>query len=90
MPWTVDEKEALLDQMKHLRGIPAYPGYYIIPRYLSFAFQAAYSEGADPSDRLLSYVHAINAEIDRKRKEFDFPLYSEAQKAAESTDDLEE
>lgn len=77
MPWTVDEKEALLEQMHHLRGIPAYPGYYIIPRYLSFAFQAAYSEGADPSDKLLSYVHAINAEIDRKRKEFDFPLYSE-------------
>lgn len=77
MPWTVDEKEALLDQMYHLRGIPAYPGYYIIPRYLSFAFQAAYSQGADPADKLLSYVHAMNAEIDRKRKEFEFPLYSE-------------
>ena len=89
MPWTVDEKEALLDQMHHLRGIPAYPGYYIIPRYLQFAFQAAYSEGADPSDRLLSYVHAINAEIDRKRKEFDFPLYSEANQVNDTTD-LEE
>ena len=92
MPWTVDEKDALLDQMHHLRGIPAYPGYYIIPRYLQFAFQAAYSQGADPADRLLSYVHAINAEIDRKRKEFDFPLYSEAHQEAdnEETTDLEE
>lgn len=77
LPWTVDEKDALLEQMHHLRGIPAYPGYYIIPRYLTFAFQAAYSQGADPADKLLSYVHAINAEIDRKRKEFDLPLYSE-------------
>lgn len=75
LPWTVDEKEALLEQMHHLRGIPAYPGYYIIPRYLTFAFNAAYSEGADPADRLLSYVHAMNAEIDRKRKEFDLPIY---------------
>ncbi len=77
MPWTVDEKEALLAQMENLRGIPAYPGYYIIPRYLTFAFQAAYAEGADPADKLLSYVHAMNAEIDRKRKEFGFPLYSD-------------
>lgn len=92
MPWSVEEKEALLDQMHHLRGIPAYPGYYIIPRYLNFAFQAAYSQGADPADRLLSYVHAINAEIDRKRKEFDFPLYSEANQETEGeeTTDLEE
>ena len=92
MPWTVDEKEALLDQMHHLRGIPAYPGYYIIPRYLQFAFQAAYSQGADPADRLLSYVHAINAEIDRKRKEFNYPLYSEAHQETDGADtnDLEE
>ena len=89
MPWTVDEKEALLDQMHHLRGIPAYPGYYIIPRYLQFAFQAAYSQGADPADRLLSYVHAINAEIDRKRKEFDFPIYGEENQGNDTTD-LEE
>ena len=90
MPWTVDEKNALLDQMHHLRGIPSYPGYYIIPRYLSFAFQAAYSQGADPADRLLSYVHAINAEIDRKRKEFNLPLYSDYQKQLESETDQEE
>lgn len=90
MPWTVDEKNALLDQMHHLRGIPSYPGYYIIPRYLSFAFQAAYSQGADPSDRLLSYVHAINAEIERKRKEFELPLYTDYVKEFGADTDQEE
>lgn len=85
MPWTVDEKEALLDQMHHLRGIPQYPGNYIIARYLSFAFQAAYDRGADPSDQLLSYVHAMNAEITRKRKEFNLPLYNNGEILTEDT-----
>jgi hypothetical protein len=35
---------------------------------------AAYNEGSDPADALLSYVPAINKEIDRKREEFDMEI----------------
>ena len=47
-----------------------YPGAYIVSRYTSFAFLAAYNDMADPSNELLSYIDTINKEITRKRKEF--------------------
>lgn len=75
MPWDANELEPLLEQMENLVGIPAYPGSYIISRYTDFAFNAAYNDKKDPVTELLSYVGSINAEITRKRKEFELPLY---------------
>ena len=60
--------------MDHLYSIVNYPGSYIIGRYTEFAFLAAVNDGADPVESLRGYVDAINAEIARKRQEFDLPI----------------
>ena len=70
MPWTSQEYEQLNAQFKKLASIPNYPGSYIIGRYTSFAFLAAYEDNADPIDELQSYITIINKEITRKREEF--------------------
>ena len=56
--------------MAHLDAIVNYPGSYIYSRYMKFAFLDAYNDGAEPHDAMMSYIDAINAEIERKRKEF--------------------
>jgi ABC-type glycerol-3-phosphate transport system substrate-binding protein len=70
LPWTTDEYSRIKAQFDNLASIPNYPGSYIIDRYLSFAFLAAYNDGADPAQSLLGYVPIINKEITRKRAEF--------------------
>ena len=70
MPWTAAEYEQLSYQFNNLASIPNYPGSYIIGRYTSFAFLAAYNDNADPTTKLQSYIPIINKEITRKRSEF--------------------
>ncbi len=77
MPWSSAEYEVLMDQFMHTDAIPYYPGNYIVDRYTAMAFQAAYNDGANPAEALLDYVNAANAEISRKRKEFELPIYGE-------------
>lgn len=73
MSWTTEEAEHLLNQFGKLATIPNYPGYYIVDRYLNFAFLNAYNDGASPVEQLQGYVKTINKEIERKRSEFDLP-----------------
>lgn len=70
LPWTTAEYTEVALQFNNLASIPNYPGYYIIDRYLGFAFLSAYNDKADPATSLLSYVKTINKEITRKRSEF--------------------
>ncbi len=70
MPWTSEEYRQLSLQFENLASIPNYPGSYIITRYTSFAFLAAYNDNADPITELQSYITIINKEITRKREEF--------------------
>ena len=70
LSWTADEKNAIMDQIKHMSSIVNYPGSYYISRYVKFAFLDAVNKGADPVEALSSYIDAINAEITRKREEF--------------------
>ena len=74
LPWTSAEYEQLALQFNNLASIPNYPGSYIIDRYTSFAFLAAYNDGADPVEELQSYITTINKEITRKRDEFDLEI----------------
>ena len=76
LSWTTSEKEAIRAQMKNLSSIVNYPGSYIITRYMQFAFLEAVNDDADPVEALRGYVDAINAEITRKRQEFDLWVYS--------------
>lgn len=83
LPWSSTEYQNLNRQMNNLTAIPAYPGSYIIGRYTNFAFLAAYNDLADPVDSLLNYINAINKEITRKRKEFNYETLEVGQTLAE-------
>ena len=73
LSWTASERAAIEDQMENLSSIVNYPGSYIKDRYMKFAFLDAVNDGANPVDALSQYIDAINAEITRKREEFNLP-----------------
>ena len=53
------------------------PGNYIVGRYTNFAFLDVVDDGDAASDAGLYYIDEINKEIERKRKEYDFPIEDE-------------
>ncbi len=73
LSWTASERATIEDQMAHLSSIVNYPGSYIKDRYMKFAFLDAVNDGMSPVDAISQYIDAINAEITRKREEFDLP-----------------
>ncbi len=77
LTWTESEYKTLQKVFADTFAIEYYPGDYFVTRYVGFAFNSATTQGADPSDELLSYVSDINKEITRKRKEFDLMIDSE-------------
>ncbi len=79
MPWSKSEYDNLSAQFKNVTCTPEFPGGYIIARYTQFAFLAVYNEEADPVEKLLSYVPTINAELSRKRTEFNLPIAEDFQ-----------
>ncbi|MGM9636987.1 MAG: hypothetical protein ACI3YK_03270 [Eubacteriales bacterium] len=87
LSWTTSEYKNLMSQFTNLSAVREYPGGYIITRYVSFAFLAAYNNNADPAESLLSYVTEINDEITRKRKEFNMTYYSDASQYKSTEDE---
>ena len=77
LPWTNEELINITAQVKNLAAVPNHPGSYYLQRYIDFAFLAAYNDGADPADALLSYVNTINKELTRKRQEFGMDVYED-------------
>ena len=77
MSWSKDELDNLKAQFNAVTCTPEYPGGYIIARYANFAFLDVYNNGSDPVETLLSYIDSINAELTRKRQEFDLPTADE-------------
>ena len=75
----------LKEALDNSKAVPAYPGDYMIMRYLNFAFNEAYTDGADPSDALLEYIAPIDKELTRKRKEFHVMIEDEWQAVKEFT-----
>ncbi len=74
LSWNATELRAIKDQIANMSSVVNYPGSYIIARYTKFAFLDAKNNGTDPVDALRQYVDAINAEIKRKREEFDLAV----------------
>ncbi len=70
LPWNVEERGVILDQLDHLAGVPEVPGGYMTSRNVDFALKAVYSKNSDARDTLRSYIHAIDEEIALKREEF--------------------
>ncbi len=83
-PWTVYEKAAISDQLNNLAGIEEYPGIYIVPTYIDYAFKDVYNNRRDASTAMLERIIYINNEISRKRAEFGMETYEEQQAALES------
>ena len=77
LPWTNEELKNITAQVENLAAVPNHPGSYYLQRYIDFAFLAAYNDGADPADALLSYVNTINKELTRKRQEFGMDIYED-------------
>ncbi len=71
LPWTKSEYDNINYQFKALSAKPEMPGGYIITRYVTFAYQAVYNEKKDAVQEMNSYIDEINAELNRKRKEFE-------------------
>ncbi len=82
MSWTSAEREAIIEQMEHLDTIVNYPGSYYIGRNTNFAFLDAVNNGTEPKVAIEKYLDAINAEITRKREEFDLPTIKDMKDSA--------
>ena len=71
LPWTKQEYDNIMYQFNSLSAKPEMPGGYIITRYVTFAYQAVYNDKKDAVQEMYSYIDEINAELTRKRKEFE-------------------
>lgn len=88
--WTADEKDAMIEQIPYLKGIPYNPGDYNISRYVNFAFLAVYNSNANAVDSLLNYVVDIDRELSRKREEYHLPFidyYNRNDNASENAEE---
>ena len=77
--WTDDERDAMREQIPHLKGLPFNPGDYNISRYINFAFLAVYNSNANAVDQFLDYVVDINKELSRKREEYHLPYLKDGE-----------
>lgn len=77
--WTDEEREAMKEQIPHLKGLPFNPGDYNISRYINFAFLAVYNKTGTAVDGFLDYVVDINKELSRKRKEYYLPYLDDGE-----------
>jgi 5-hydroxyisourate hydrolase-like protein (transthyretin family) len=77
--WTDDERDAMREQIPHLKGLPFNPGDYNISRYINFAFLAVYNSNANAVDQFLDYVVDINKELSRKREEYHLPYLDDGE-----------
>ncbi|MBR4761063.1 MAG: extracellular solute-binding protein [Clostridia bacterium] len=69
--WTKEESAALKSQWSQVTDIPQIPGNYFISRCLTNAFRSVVDEEENPVRALNIYNKDMNAEISRKRAEFD-------------------
>lgn len=83
LQWKRDDRDALVRQADEVICLRQYPGSYFITRYVTFAVNNAYNDGADPVDQLLGYITSINKEISRKREEFGYETLEIGQTLAE-------
>ena len=70
MGWTDEEKAILKAQRDWTQNVFSIPGDYMLARSLTNAVRAALDQHAEPRRMLAKYNRDINAEIKRKRAEF--------------------
>lgn len=85
LPWTKTEYDNIIYQFSKLSAKPEMPGGYIITRYVTFAYQAVYNDKVDAVDQMNSYIDEINAELSRKRVEFELATIDDFDKQEDGT-----
>lgn len=76
--WTREQRNLINAQRQHLTAIQPVPGGYYLNRNITNAFRQVVYNGMSPTDALFEYTHKINAEIDKKRREFGLEVRAEA------------
>lgn len=77
LPWSAEEKTILNEQLTWAEPLPQIAGSYFIDRHINNAFRKVVYKEKDAKDTLYDYSNTINAEITKKRKEFDLPTLDE-------------
>ena len=81
LPWPLEDKKALLEQLEAVQGIPQVPGGYYSWRNVNNAFYSVTVstniDTASTREELMDKIIFVNKEIDFKRKEFKLPLAEE-------------
>jgi len=72
--WSSEQKQKILAQVNMLGAVEPMPGGYYLARNINNAFRNVVYNDASPTDALYEYTYKINAEIDKKRKEFGLEL----------------
>jgi len=72
LPWTREQREKILAQWDHVKGIPETPGNYQVGIELQLAFVASITDKKNPYIELKKAFQNINKELERKQAEFDF------------------
>ena len=71
LPWITGDYKSLSSQADNTKGVPVYPGSYMLERSMNFAFTKVYNTGVNPIESINDYIDEMNDELTRKRKEFD-------------------
>lgn len=77
LPWSIEEKQILNEQLSWTEPLPQIAGSYFIDRHINNAFRKVVYKDKDAKDTLFDYSNTIDAEINKKREEFGLPLATE-------------
>ncbi len=78
--WSSEEAEAIKSQRKWVRETPELVGGYYVGRNIINAFRNVTNGNTNPREKLFYYNEEINAEIWRKRSEYNLSVPEEAKK----------
>lgn len=70
LPWSLEEREKLLEQWQYVEGYREVPGSYYATRLFDWAFRAVVLDFEPVRETLIDYDIQINEEIATKRREF--------------------
>ena len=78
--WSSDEADAIRAQREWVRELPELVGGYYVGRNVINAFRNVTNNNSNPREKLFYYNEEINAEIWRKRSEYNLSVPEEAKK----------
>jgi len=77
LSWSAQDIEELQKQWEWAKGIKEIPGGYYTGRHVTNALRKVTTAKEDPRETIIDYVLQINEEIEKKRKEFNLPMYED-------------